>query len=715
MPTISHAAVLSRAPNNLGLVGYWSFNEGVGTKAGDSSGRGNTGTISSATWTSGKLGKALSFNGASDKIALPNSFGSFGTTNDFSISVWFKDSNTIDNTDCIFSKYTGGFNWWCFGLRDGHKLGFFGDPFTGVSTTQTYNDNKWHHAVGVRSSLGTTMTVFVDGVQVKQSTGLTVRDLSLNNGTSIGEYAGGAHFFLGSLDDVRIYNRALTPSEVAKLYKAGEAKVNASSADLDNGGTLESGLVGLWTFDGKDITDKIYDRSPVGTNHGYFIGGATSTAKTIGKLGQGLKFDGSNDYVNLASPAIFDNISPLTISAWVRPKSTGKNFRGTIIGNLGHLFNDAGWMFCIDANANHPKAYSFIVDYDTNNLQHTTADNTVTMGAWQYVAVTWDGSTTATNAKIYINGTESAYDPTYGGQTDGSTDRVDDTGKNVHIGDCSNTNCIFDGLIDDVRIYNRALSASEVLALYKSGAAKINASSADLDNGSTLEQGLVGLWTFDGKDTNWTSQTTGTVTDRSPVGTNTGTLTSMSRSSSPTIGKIGQGLKFDGVDDKVTTASSNTVNGLSIGAWIYPKSFPTTGAVKRIVTKFNGSGSTDGSWVLDLLDSNGKLRFLFSNGGFTGNNFNDGGGNILLNKWNYVTVTWDGTSKAHKIYVNGVVKANNTAQDSTIPELVQQITIGEDTPVGDLGEYFNGSIDDVRIYNRALSASEVLQLYRMGK
>jgi Concanavalin A-like lectin/glucanases superfamily len=92
------------------------------------------------------------------------------------------------------------------------------------------------------------------------------------------------------------------------------------------------------------------------------------------------------------------------------------------------------------------------------------------------------------------------------------------------------------GKIDDVRVYNRALSATEIKQLYNLGAANVGHSNAMISNG------LVGYWTFDGKDTNWT---TGQTRDLSVNGNN-GSLAFMSTSSSPTIGKIGQALNFVG-------------------------------------------------------------------------------------------------------------------------------------------------------------------------
>src|SRR6185436_957349 len=107
----------------------------------------------------------------------------------------------------------------------------------------------------------------------------------------------------------------------------------------------------------------------------------------------------------------------------------------------------------------------------------------------------------------------------------------------------------FKGFIDDVRFYNRALSAAEITQLYKQGASKLGVTVAPAPN-SPFSNGLVGYWTFDGKDTNWAANTTA---DKSGQG-NTGRMTNMSTTTSPALGKIGQGLKFDGADDNVVAS-----------------------------------------------------------------------------------------------------------------------------------------------------------------
>ena len=125
----------------------------------------------------------------------------------------------------------------------------------------------------------------------------------------------------------------------------------------------------------------------------------------------------------------------------------------------------------------------------------------------------------------------------------------------------------FPGTIDEARIYNRALSATEILALYKKGATQIGGNEK-----LKITDGLVGYWPFNGTDMNWTSGTAGTAYDRSGRG-NDGTLTNMNEQTSVTLGKLGQALKFtvsDGSYVSIPQASdSNYTGAITLSAWVH--------------------------------------------------------------------------------------------------------------------------------------------------
>ncbi len=269
----------------------------------------------------------------------------------------------------------------------------------------------------------------------------------------------------------------------------------------------------------------------------------------------------------------------------------------------------------------------------------------------------------------------------------------------------------FNGSVDDVRIYNRALSAGEIAKLYQSGAVKFSGSSVALQNGSSLANGLVGLWTFDGGDTHWTSETTGTTDDRSGAG-NTGTLTNMNRRTSVDGGKLGQALTFNGSSSYVETSQSQAVtSSISMSAWIKADDLNR----KQVIVNQN----TDGAG-LELVNDGGaigEVNFYTGDGG--GVNFNETGAytgslpTLSPGVWYHIVGVFDDAANTITLYLNGQVYDSDTANFAH-NTAATTFRIGQaGTWIGE-ADYFSGSIDDVRIYNRALTAAEVKQLYLLG-
>jgi concanavalin A-like lectin/glucanase superfamily protein len=190
-----------------------------------------------------------------------------------------------------------------------------------VSTATITDTTSWHFVVGTWD--GSTQRLYIDGVQDPSTISWSGSLLTTTNTFSIGRLGGlDLYYFAGLIDDVRVYNRALSATEVAGLYGGSSAThVNTSSANLQNGTTLGSGLVGLWTFDGGDSHGTTaYDRS--GQNNNGTIGNGANP--TIGKLGQGLAFNPA-----AAGPGVFAAYSAslgitgtITLSAWIKTSST---------------------------------------------------------------------------------------------------------------------------------------------------------------------------------------------------------------------------------------------------------------------------------------------------------------------------------------------------------------------------------------------------------
>jgi Concanavalin A-like lectin/glucanases superfamily len=221
-----------------GLVGWWKFDDGSsGTCSGsvaDSSGNVNTGTcVNSLAWTTGKFVNALSFNSASSQyVSTTTNVGNPAVG--FSISAWF-NTTSASGTKIVgledAQTGTGGVSY------DRHLyMGTDGKIYFGVVDTtytlhavtslSTLNDGVWHHAVGTNN--GTTSTLYIDGASQGTTSG-GAYNLYSTSYWRIGSYKlnfwpnGVDGYFNGSIDDVRVYNRVLSASEVSKIYSLGEA------------------------------------------------------------------------------------------------------------------------------------------------------------------------------------------------------------------------------------------------------------------------------------------------------------------------------------------------------------------------------------------------------------------------------------------------------------------------------------------------------------
>ena len=440
------------------------------------------------------------------------------------------------------------------------------------------------------------------------------------------------------------------------------------------------GLVGYWTLDGADInwaTGKAFDRSGQG-NSGNIANMSTTSSPVIGKLGQALKFDGVNDYVDVSTPASLNITSVISACAWVFRVASPANAMQVV--SKGYDGTNTQYQLFSDFNN------SYKVQWGTfNGAQHGVLSNSISsLNTWEHWCGTFNGSTYF----IYKNGIldNSANDSQAPINTGGKVEigSVDDNGP---------ANQFWQGFIDDVRIYKRTLSVAEIKNLYQSGSAKINST-----KNNKLTSGLLGLWSFDGSDVNWA---TGKALDRSGQG-NTGNIAQMSTSTAPVIGKLGQALNFDGVDDNVSLPNPSTypiTTPWTVSAWVFPRSTSNNNAVI-----FYGEQANNGVHLIIPTTTFWRVGF------WGGTSADAGAGTVSLNTWQFMTGTFDGTNL--RLYKNGLLIAGPTA--ATPAASASPVAgIGANNSGG--SSYFRGSIDDARIYNRALSVAEVKQLYQAGQ
>jgi hypothetical protein len=443
---------------NNGLVLYQTMdasdlNYTNGTTV-DRSRKGNSGTLvgyTNATTTAykaGKVGSALSFNGSSQYVSVPNS-SSLNPSGDLSISAWVKTSivgvagkNIIakGNGNDYFQQYEfqiGGDNKVYFVIGNSTNNGYYI-----LNTPSAVLSSGWNNVTATLSD--TSANIYVNGVLDSSASGSGSRIAANSNPVFIGGRQDNSTYFNGSIDDVRVYNRALSAYEVTQLYQSGQAVIARSQPSFIN-----NGLVGNWTMNGNDFTysnGQFADRSGQG-NSGTVVGytNATTTMLKAGVTGSALSFNGSSQYLSLVNTSSL-RLTSWTISAWVKPTVMQTSF---IIDNEKSGSINYYLRYAADGTAE--------VDfYDGTHRFIDSAAGAIKPGVWTHILGMYNGATLS----LYLNGvgiqaiTYNLTPPTPSDST-------------IRIGTRFNNTGYTNGLIDDVRIYNRALSPYEITRLYQ--------------------------------------------------------------------------------------------------------------------------------------------------------------------------------------------------------------------------------------------------------
>ena len=220
-----------------GLVAAYSFNEGSGTTVGDASGTGNNGTASNTTWsTSGKYGGALSFNGTNARVNIPNS-SSLQLTTAMTLEAWVNPTATTSKWRDVI--YKGKDNYYLEGTSDSAGKPAGGGTFGGASANAygaaALTANTWSYLALTYD--GTTLRLYLNGTLVG-SQAKTGAITTSTNQLQIGGDSFFAQYFSGLIDEVRVYNIALSAAALQtdmntpiSDFHGRHAAVRAGNAD----------------------------------------------------------------------------------------------------------------------------------------------------------------------------------------------------------------------------------------------------------------------------------------------------------------------------------------------------------------------------------------------------------------------------------------------------------------------------------------------------
>jgi phosphodiesterase/alkaline phosphatase D-like protein len=483
--SVTSAAVTLAIVNDLrqGLVAHLTFDGDYR----DTSGRGNHGTpVGNPSLVEGYIGgKALRF---SQRSAL-NEFNfvtlgqaadlEFSVDADFSFSFWVKFSNWQRDPAFISNKSWSSGNNIGYALATGADGRFQWNFTEQVGERRDYDsgpglisDGRWHH-VAVTFQRGGESVCFVDGREMdRQSLPTTGTTISPGLPTNIGQDGTGTYtdngtvaMEDGTIDDVAIWRRAITPEEIRAIYRKGGFGANVQQRGLDED------LVAWLPFDGD-----LWDRSGRG-NHGTRIGTPRFTA---GHSGGAISFtslkDGSSfNYVTLGAPADlqFGRDLDFSVSFWSR----FTNWTGdpVFVGNKD--WRSGGNQGFVVATGGNGRLQWNLGDGDAGGRTRKDYDGpggTISDGQWHHVVTVFDRQD---GAVTYLDG-----NPVSTNEITAGLDSVDaPAGLSLNIGqDGVGTYTdngavgIRDGAIDEVAIWRRPLGAAEVRAIFDRGVAGLN-------------------------------------------------------------------------------------------------------------------------------------------------------------------------------------------------------------------------------------------------
>jgi hypothetical protein len=608
------------------------------------------GTATNVTYSTGQFGQAAVFNGSTSFIDT-NIDSSIG--NSYSISLWFNSNSNASTWKQLTGLDNDTYNYTAFISRQANgTLNFIGSDdgsnVTATGTTVT-SINQWYHVVAVKD--GTTTKLYLDGQE--EATGSANATTSWLGSLILGKYFGTTNqSFNGKIDQVRIFNRGITPEEVSILYN----ETNASDINPLSDG---SG-VALYTLD-YDASDAggLYDGTPTDVEFG--VGG---------QINYGARFNGSSAYIS--SSNILDTSSAFSYSLWVKPNTIatydyliGHQQAGSPYAGVG-LLGNASNTFALALAGGSPQIMT----------------PSLTLGAWTHLVLTHDGSG---NYTCYTNDNGSPI--TYSGATSNNSSNP------FRLGFSSVSGWgYYDGDIDQVRIFSKALSSSEVSKLYGNGAGEIACvytSTTDLPNvGGTNHS----YYKFDND-----------VLDYSGNGYD-GTSSSMVFA----FGKFGQAaIGDDTTRNFVNPQPFNT--GDTISFWT--KRINAAGGSFGIFGQHNGTYdfatcrvyyNNDNTHKIQLYLRNSTIEYRYTETSYVADNGN----------WSHWVITLNSPSSNPTVYLNSVqqsVSINNSS-GSMSSYAQSNARIGRGYINGTVYN-MNGYLDQMRTFTSARTLEQIQELY----
>ena len=591
------------------------------------------------------------FDGTDDYITMGNvSSLDFSNSDAFSISAWVKLDTVSSTHKMIVSKMDETTDYRGYNIRSYNgavKVSLSNDAGTNelqyTSTANPLTAGTWHHVVFTYdgSSASSGCTVYVDGsAEAGSWTGTLSATISNSAPFNIGARNNGSLPFNGKIDEVAIFDSTLSASDVTAIYNSGVPDDLSSTSNLKEWYRMGDGA-----------------NYPIVKNQAHFSQEA-------------INFDGSNDTVGINK--ISGLTGDATISFWTKWQAQTAQYRG-IFSSDNYYCTGATNNFSIqwfNGNTGTPKLRLVMCNGTTCDVFLEAP--TLTVGNWYHLAFVLDDS--ANTVQVYVNGS------TLGSalSTTNTFQGLEEGGRiSGYKASCNATvNNPLLGQVDDLSIYNSALSGSDITDIYNSGYPK----------DESERSGLVAYYKFDG--------------DVYPVVRDAMQFSNAS-------------LDFDGIDDYVDLGTGlnsylELGDSFSYSAWV---KFSADTTHRTIISSLQASGPK--GTQLRVLNTE-AIRIIFIQSGAVYKYVDSSV--LAVDTWHHVVATYDGSNTVGGInlYINGSLDNSTTGTSGTLTS----ITSAESLKIGKYASSSNmyeGNIDDVIVFNAELSASDVTDIYNSGK
>ncbi len=634
--TVTQAAASDPSPG--GLVALYHL-DGTGE---DSSGNGNHGDLTDVVWTddrSGEAGRACSFNGTSSVITVPHSTTvDIHGTQSLTLAAWINAAFPLRSGETIVAK-------WGMGSRedDQYLLWLTGEGYLTfvisngsqeeqVISSEAVGAGAWHHVAGVFDHGAQRMRLYLDG-RLLEEKDVTMSIQSVQVPLRIGQFGSAENTFQGAIDEVRIYDRALSTQEIQHLI----APVRGPIAHWE----MRQSTVGFVAdISGNGHSAQVFG-SPV-------FGFATEIGCPF------VRFQGASTYLQVPHSDELNLPGDWTVAFWVLQERSRPN---QIVLNKVRAYHDdeGGYRLWLGEAPDYVVAVSKFIQSGSNPW---VKGGSVPPPLWHHVAVTHESAGDKT--AFYIDGVLSsveslpAFEP--GNPYDlliGATKEEDETTINPH------TAAHF-GLAD-LRIYDRALASEEVAQLLHRNRAYYR---FDDDEGQTVKDSVPGgLWD--------------------------GQLVDGASHSSQTRSGSGVCLALDGSSGFASLPASLTSDWPVGGAeaWIYIDSFP------RGLAPILSQGTTVCTLFFLAVSEEGLLTAHMC-GTETGSRYFSADCRLPLQRWTKVGFYWDG--ECWSLFQDDVLVGQTRATQQPAGSTTLPLYVGRHNHSSG-AYWFHGRIDDVRL------------------